>query len=126
MDIAGTFARNTLVAFGCLFALACSAQVDPTSIAGHMLGSDAPWVVKLCAAVMSVCLGIIWWQQRELVGLHRQSRGDFREMLRVAQKFLDHMEEVEKRSNQIAFIDPDIAELIERRRKDGQRDKANA
>ena len=119
LDMIGTIARWGLVLFGVMFSLSCAAQVDPTSIVGHAIGDEAPWLVKLCGSMMSLCLAIIWWQQRQLNKLHVQLRADFREMMKVSHRFLD---QIEKSPGPASYtvVDKDVADLIELRRKHGK------
>lgn len=117
IEYVGIVGRWGFMAFGLLFAVSCAAQVDPASIAGHLIGDEAPWLVKLCGGMMSICLGIIWWQQKQLNKLHGQLRADFREMIRVAQRFLDNMDKAGSQRGNIAFVDEDVAQLIAMRTK---------
>ncbi len=114
LDYAGEAARNLFIVFGCVVAVACVAAVDPAGIAATVIGDDAPTVVKLCATMMGGCLGIIYWQQKEIVSQAKQSRADFRDMIRTVNRLMDDREEIRHRA-QMAYIDQDVAEQLDRR-----------
>jgi hypothetical protein len=112
-----------MLLFGVAFSLSVFAQVDSKSIPGVMIGDDAPWLVKLCGGAMSACLGIIWWQQRQLNKVHVQLRTDFREMLKVSHRFLDQIDKCSEAHKQLTLIDSNVAAALERRLSNGKREK---
>ena len=122
-DSVGEIARNLLLLFGCMFALSCAAQVDPAGIAAQIIGDEAPVLVKLCGTMMAICLGIIYWQQRELSALSKQSRADFRDMIRTTNRFMDYLDDKIKGHSTTTYVDEDVAGIIKRRTQHGQRDE---
>ena len=122
-ESAGEIARHLLMVFGCLFALSCAAQVDPAGIAAQIIGDEAPMLVKLCGTMMAICLGIIYWQQRELSAQSKQSRADFRDMIRTTNRFMDHLDDRAKGIPTRTYVDEDVAGIIKRRTQHGTRDE---
>jgi ABC-type phosphate transport system ATPase subunit len=64
--------------------------------------------------MMGACLGIIYWQQKEIVAQAKQSRADFRDMIRTVNRLMDDREEARHRGH-TAYVDSDVAEQLDRR-----------